>query len=126
MQNVRRIKTDVKPDVFQNLGNNTYYYNYDPQSEIIKVPNMETNELEEKTFWTFVQVHLSGIPNYKNCVNAIIREHISINEEFALINKYNGFKLGLNSDPEIESKYINYLDTVNSLKEIVKKDFDLE
>lgn len=88
----KRIQMNVCPQVIQKLGNGTYYYNYD-----IREVEAEVEILDEKdstkfeTQYNFIQVLLNGQPNYKDCVRAIIRSFITIDEEFDLINSYNSY-----------------------------------
>lgn len=123
MVNPRRIEMDSKPNKIELLGNGTYYYNYDVQSEIISEPDMETGEIKEKTRWNYIQVHLRGTPEYKKCVEAVIRTYLDINEEFDLINSMNKYNLGLSTDEEDKIKYQEYLNLVENIKKYIKNDF---
>ena len=121
MLNITRIKSDVMPDSIQNLGDNTYYYNYDIQSDEVDMPNMN-GESELKTIYNYIQVHLRGIPSYKECVKAIIRKYIDADEEFDVINSYNKYLIdGENLDDR--DKYMQYLNLLNEIKTKVKADF---
>ena len=113
------INTTVKPDAIQRLGNNTYYYNYNITSE------QRTNQDgEEETIYNFIQVHLSGIPNYKDCIKNIIREYVSQTEEFDLINSYNKVQLTGEENSEDIKKYTEYIALLDEIKTNVKKDFN--
>ena len=113
------INTTVKPDAIQRLGNNTYYYNYNITSE------QRTNQDgEEETIYNFIQVHLSGIPNCKDCIKNIIREYVSQTEEFDLINSYNKVQLTGEENSEDIKKYTKYIALLDEIKTNVKKDFN--
>ena len=78
------VSSNIKPNAIEQLGNNTYYYNYNITSE------QKTNkDGEEETIYNFIQIHLTGIPDYKDCIKNIIREYVSQEEELGLINRYN-------------------------------------
>lgn len=121
-----RIQMNVCPQVIQKLGNGTYYYNYD-----IREVEAEVEILDEKdstkfeTQYNFIQVLLNGQPNYKDCVRAIIRSFITIDEEFDLINSYNSYTKNLSTDSSIITDYQEYLTKLMGIKNKVKKDFGL-
>ena len=121
-----RIQMNVCPQVIQKLGNGTYYYNYD-----IREVEAEVEILDEKdstkfeTQYNFIQVLLNGQPNYKDCVRAIIRSFITIDEEFDLINSYNSYTKNLSTDSSIITDYQEYLTKLMNNKNKVEKDFGL-
>ena len=80
--------SNIKPNIIERLGNNTYYYNYNITSE--QITNQDD---EEETIYNFIQVHLTGIPDYKDCIRNIIRKYVSQEEEFDLINSYNKIQI---------------------------------
>lgn len=120
---VTRIQSTESPQTIQKLGNGTYYYNYDIQP--IEVNNLtEEGELENITQYSFIQVHLFGQPNYKDCVKAVIRAFLTIDEEFDLINSYNSYIQNLTEDSSAQSKYEQYLNLLSQIKQKVKTDFE--
>lgn len=117
-----RIQTDICPQIIQKLGNGTYYYNYDIQESNILVLNEENQEKKE-TIYNFIQVLITGQPNYKDCVKAVIRSFLTIDEEFDLINSYNSYSENLIDDFEIVNQYKEYLNLLKQIKTKVKDDF---
>lgn len=101
----------------QRLGNNTYYYNY-----IIEVTEVVTEQNETVPLYRYIQVHLNGQPDYKQIVQAVLREYISQNEEFDLINSYNSYQNKLTDDESVVTKYLNYLKLVQKIKANIKND----
>lgn len=122
----RRVSINAQPEKIQQLGNGTYYYNYDIQSKQVQVNDIETEELHEETRWDYIQVHLRGVPDYKKCIEAIIRAYITLEEELAIINKYSSYQLGVIQDSSATSKYYGYASLVATIKTNVKKDFQIE
>ena len=122
----RRVSINAQPEKIQQLGNGTYYYNYDIQSKQVQVSDIETEELHEETRWGYIQVHLRGVPDYKKCIEAIIRAYITLEEELAIINKYSSYQLGVIQDSSAISKYYEYASLVATIKTNVKKDFQIE
>lgn len=122
----RRVSMNAQPEKIQQLGNGTYYYNYDIQSKQVQVNDIETEELHEETRWDYIQVHLRGVPDYKKCIEAIIRAYITLEEELAIINKYNSYQLGVIQDSSATSEYYEYVSLVATIKTNVKKDFQIE
>lgn len=102
------------------IGNNTYYYNYNITSE------QKTNQDgEEETIYNFIQVQLTGVPNYKDCVKNIIREYVSQTEEFDLINSYNKIQITGEKNSEDMKKYTDYISLLDKIKTNVKRDFNI-
>lgn len=122
----RRVSMNAQPEKIQQLGNGTYYYNYDIQSKQVQVNDIETEELHEETRWDYIQVHLRGVPDYKKCIEAIIRAYITLEEELAIINKYGSYQLGVIQDSSATSEYYEYVSLVATIKTNVKKDFQIE
>ena len=113
------INSNLPLQKIQRLGNNTYYYNY-----ITEVTQTITEDNKAVPVYKYIQVHLSGQPNYKQIVQAVLREYISQNEEFDLINSYNSYQNNLTTDDTVVSKYVDYLKLVQEIKTNIKKDVD--
>ena len=112
--------SNIKPNIIERLGNNTYYYNYNITSE------QRTNQDgKEETIYNFIQVHLTGIPDYKDCIRNIIRKYVSQEEEFDLINSYNKIQITGEKNSEDVKKYTDYINLLNEIKTNVKKDFNV-
>lgn len=115
-----RIQTNVQPQTIQKLGNGTYYYNYDIKE--VEVTNQEGDAKLELQY-NFIQVLLRGQPNYKDCVKAIVRSFLTIDEEFDLINSYNSYTENPSEDSTALSEYKEYLSKLKEIKAKVKEDF---
>lgn len=117
-----RIQMDVQPQTIQKLGNGTYYYNYDIKEVEAEVMDQEGDTKLELQY-NFIQVLLSGQPNYKDCVKAIIRSFLTVDEEFDLINSYNSYTENPTEDSEALLEYKEYLSKLKEIKAKVKEDF---
>lgn len=114
------VSSNIKPNVIERLGNNTYYYNYNITEE------QRTNRNgEQETIYNFIQVHLTGIPDYKDCIKNVIRKYVSQEEEFDLINSYNKIQITGEKNSEDVKKYTDYINLLNEIKNNVKKDFNV-
>ena len=113
---------DVYPQTIQKLGNGTYYYNYDIKEISVEVLDLD-NTIKEITYYSFIQVLLNGQPNYKDCVKAIVRRFLTVDEEFDLINSYNSYSENLTSDSEVINECKEYLNILKQIKAKVKEDF---
>lgn len=122
----RRIESNVIPQKFVNLGNGNWYYNYDIKSEVVEVPRMgENEETITETRWNYIQIKLSRKPEYKKCVETLIREYITQSQEFDLINSANRVLLNIGTEKAVSSKYLEYLDLVDEIKAKVRADFGM-
>lgn len=117
-----RIQMNVYPQTIQKLGNGTYYYNYDIKEVKAEVTDQEGDTKLELQY-NFIQVLLSGQPNYKDCVKAIVRSFLTVDEEFDLINSYNSYTEDSAGDPTALSEYKEYLSKLKEIKAKVKEDF---
>lgn len=117
---------DVYPQTIQKLGNGTYYYNYDIKE--IEVISDESTELEEKieTQYSFIQVLLRGQPDYRKCIQAVIRQYLSAEDELSLMNKCNKYLIGLSEDSDTYNSYLEYVNLVSEIQSKVKADFNIE
>lgn len=122
MLDARRIESNLKPKTTESLGNGIYYYNYDIQEYTVQVMDETTEEPKDETRWSYIQVRISGKPNYDKCALAIIRAYIDANEEFDLMNSFNAYQLGI-TDSAGED-YEEYLQLVKQIKAKVGKDFN--
>ena len=121
----KRVEMNVQPNSIEKLGNGTYYYNYDITSKEVDVTNPETEEVTQETRWTYIQVHLHGQPDHKECIKAIIRQYVDQDEEFDLINSSNSIVLGLSDNQTDRQKYLDYLTLVEEIKTKVRADFNV-
>ena len=119
----KRINSNKAPAITENLGNGNWYYNYDIKSEKVELPLQEGETVpKEEIRYNYIQIKLSEKPKYKKCVELIIREFITQTQEFDLINSANKDILsGVKSSEDI-TKYKEYLDKVDEIKEKVAKD----
>lgn len=118
----RRNNTNVVPTVTEDLGNGNWYYNYDIKSEVVEVHDPMHEEPVEETRYNYIQVRMSGKPEYKKCVELIIREFITQSQEFDLINSANKAILAGDTENEDIVKYQEYLAKVEEIKNNVAKD----
>ena len=121
----KRVEMNVQPNSIEKLGNGTYYYNYDITSKEVDVTDPETEEVTQEIRWTYIQVHLHGQPDHKECIRAIIRQYIDQDEEFDLINSSNSIVLGLSDNQTDRQKYLDYLTLVGEIKTKVRADFNV-
>lgn len=129
----RSVTTHTKPKTLFHAGANMWIYNFDIRQEApyeVKGKDEEGNEVIKETYdvYSCVCIKFNGKPDYKRCVEEVIRAHISQSEEFDIINSFNRAQLSLMSteDEAIEAAndYQEYLQLLASIKEKVKKDFE--
>lgn len=123
MLTLNRIYDNKKPDTVIKLGNGYYYYNYDIKEEQIIETDEEGNS-NEITRWSFIPVYIAGEPNSDDCIKAVIKQYISIEDELKLINQFYSYKLGITRDETVENDYIEYLKMIRGIKEGVKFSFN--
>lgn len=119
-----RSNSDVRPTFIQDLGNGSYYYNYNIHEVQVPAEPTEGEEPEEKTVFEYEAVLIWGTPNYEKCVKAVLRDRRDETEEFSLINKYNAFALGVSEEEADKEEYEAYLEEVKAVKAMVKTDLE--
>ena len=108
------LESNIKPNVIENLGSGYWYYNY----------NIQETEGEDGPHYTFTQIRVAGKPEYKKCVELILRQYISESQEFDLINSANKDLMSGITDSANIDKYKIYLDEIEHIKNIVAKDLN--
>ena len=122
MKKLRKVQSQEYPKIFIDLNNSRYYYNYNiVEKEIVTLRNSDTKE----HVYEYTPILIEGVPTQKNCIKAVIREYITPEEEFDLINSYNrNILLGEESIEDTE-KYKEYLILLQEIKSRVKNDFNI-
>lgn len=122
-----RISSNIKPEVTVNLDSGYWYYNYDI-TEIAWGNTAIMNEKDEdvvredESTYSFVQVRVKGKPEYKKCVELVIREYLTQSQEFDLINSANKDILAGKKSSESIKEYEEYLSLLEEIKTNVAKD----
>lgn len=121
----KRTESNVRPTKVEDLKNGYWFYNYDvKQVDDLPISDMLPIDIEK---FTYIQVRIEGEPDYKKCVEHVIRAYITQSQEFDLINSYNKAVLNLLPDEEAkkaEIEYIDYLNKINEIKTKIKQDFE--
>lgn len=119
----KRITSHIVPTITENLGNGNWYYNYDIKSEKVELPLQEGETVpKEEIIYNYVQIKLSEKPKYKKCVELLIRKFVTQTQEFDLINSANKDILSGVKSSENITRYKDYLNKIEEIKEKVAKD----
>ena len=108
--------SDDKPNVFQNLGNGSWFYNYD-------FKEVDQENVPVKKSWECESVKVWGIPTSKTVKKAVISNTWDVTQEIDLANDNKRFELGISEDKTLQDKYIAYLNKVEEIKQMVESDF---
>jgi hypothetical protein len=111
--------SDNRPQVFVDLGNGSWQYNYDIQEVTMKDSDGKTHQ-----GYQYNSAIIWNKPTFDSTVKAVIRGELDETEEFSLINKYNSYMLGIIEDASCETEYKAYLQRVVEIKKQVKDDLD--
>lgn len=95
-----KTESTIRPEKFESLNNGIWYYNYDITERVDLVPKhmSESEELEEQTIYSYVQVRISGQVTVDKCWEAILKAFK--NESNTTLYNYN---LGPSKDAESEA-----------------------
>lgn len=115
--------SDDKPNVFQNLGNGSWFYNYNFK-EIDQPKEVGQEDVPAKKAWECDSVLLWGIPNKQDTKKAVIANIWDVTQEIDLANDNKRFELGISKDKSLQDKYIAYLNKVEEIKQMVDSDFE--
>ena len=114
--------SDDKPNVFQNLGNGSWFYNYNFK-EIDQPKEVGQEDVPAKKAWECDSVLLWDIPNIKDTTKAVIASIWDVTQEIDLANDNKRFELGISKDKSLQDNYIAYLNKVEEIKQMVDSDF---
>lgn len=89
MFKANKIESTIEPQKFEALNNGIWYYNYDITARVDHVSKhmSESEELEEQTIYSYVQVRISGPVTVDKCWEAVLREFK--NESNTTLYNYN-------------------------------------
>lgn len=122
-----RAHYDHKPSKIEAVGNGNYLYRWDIQEEVIDImAEGETAPLATRVQYSCYETTVHGKPEYGKCVEAVIRESYTSNEEIALANKYNAYQMGVHNDHSVMGEYEKYLSFVADVKNMVRQDLGEE
>lgn len=128
MLQINRITSEQKPDVIEIIDIHNYRYNYNiVETTGLSHTNAEDEEPVVITMYEYTPILLKGYPNYADCVRAVLREYVSLEDEFKIINEYNE-SIAMNEDErdtEAIDNYKQYLQLRKEIKSIIKKDFNI-
>lgn len=123
---MKRAYYDKEPLKIEAVGNGNYLYRWDIQEETTTSHGDSEDESETITQYSCEETTIHGEPTYDKCVEAVIRHNLSVEQEFALVNKYNSYNQGVIQDANVVREYEDYLSTLKGIKNMVKKDFSME
>lgn len=127
---MRRAYYDKRPSALEAVGNGDYLYRWDIQEEKVQREMMQDGSDEtassDKVQYSCREVTIHGTPEYGKCIEAVIRSDYSAEAELSLINQYNAYQQGVTDDASVVGEYEEYLSFVSSVKDMVKKDMEIE
>lgn len=128
---MKRAYYDAKPKALEAVGNGNYLYRWDIKEEEVQSDFMQEGSdeplvSEKRVQYSCCEATILGNPTYDKCVEAVIRDRYTAEQEMALINKYNSYQNSIISDTSILDEYKEYLKYIFDVKILVKKDLELE
>lgn len=128
---MKRAFYDVKPQALEAVGNGNHLYRWDIQeeeilSEIVQEQSDEPIEPGKRVQYSCCEATIIGTPTYDKCVEAVIRDKYTAEQEMALVNKYNSYQNSVTIDSAGVDEYNDYLKYIFNAKMVVKRDLELE
>lgn len=128
---MKRAFYDVKPQALEAVGNGNHLYRWDIQeeeilSEIVQEQSDEPIEPGKRVQYSCCEATIIGTPTYDKCVEAVIRDKCTAEQEMALVNKYNSYQNSVTIDSAGVDEYNDYLKYIFNAKMVVKRDLELE
>ena len=114
-----------EPQSFEKMSKTQWAYNWNTQKEEIVYHNPDGEDFKQDQY-SYDTVLINGALTYEKCIEAVIRERYTSDEEIAVINKYNSYMNGLTDDASVVSEYRDYLKFINETKSRVASDMELE
>lgn len=128
---MKRAYYDAKPKALEAVGNGNHLYRWDIQeeeilSEIVQEQSDELIEPGKRVQYSCCEATIIGKPTYDKCVEAVIRDKYTAEQEMALVNKYNSYQNSVTIDSAGVDEYNDYLKYIFNAKMVVKRDLELE
>ena len=128
---MKRAFYDVKPQALEAVGNGNHLYRWDIQeeeilSEIVQGQSDEPIEPGKRVQYSCCEATIIGTPTYDKCVEAVIRDKYTAEQEMALVNKYNSYLNSVTIDSAGVDEYNDYLKYIFNAKMVVNRDLELE
>lgn len=114
-----KTNSNYRPETFFDLKNGSWHYNYN----VVEGERTDENNVIFPTY-DYDTVEFKEPVVYENIVKSMIRNFIDSDKEFDLINSYNAYLLGINTDVNCETEYIAYIQKVKEIKAQVKNDLN--
>ena len=116
---------DNKPSNWEAVGNGSFMYRWNIE-EVVPELTEENAEQEKVSSWKCEEVTVWPPTTADKVIEAVIREKYSASDEIGLVNKFNAYQQGVSSNASVVSEYEEYLAFVLSVKDMVKKDMEIE
>lgn len=126
---MKRAYYDSKPTALEAVGNGNYLYRWDIQEEeeqfMMEVSD-DTVAPGKSVRYSCYEATIDGNPTYDKCVEAVIRDRYTAEQEMALVNKFNSYMNSVSVDSTGVDEYNEYLKYISDAKLMVKRDMELE
>lgn len=117
--------SNSEPPKFGQLSKSEWAYNWNIQKEKVVYHNPDGEDFKQDQY-SYDTILIKGDLTYEKCIEAVIRERYTVEEEIAIINKYNSYMSGLIEDSSIVTEYRDYLMFINDTKSRVASDMEIE
>lgn len=128
---MKRAYYDAKPKALEAVGNGNYLYRWDIKEEEVQSDFMQEGSdeplvSEKRVQYSCCEATILGNPTYDKCVEAVIRDRYTAEQEMALVNKFNSYMNSVSTDGTGVDEYNEYLKYISDAKLMVKRDLELE
>lgn len=128
---MKRAYYDAKPKALEAVGNGNYLYRWDIKEEEVQSDFMQEGSdeplvSEKRVQYSCCEATILGNPTYDKCVEAVIRDRYTAEQEMALVNKFNSYINSVSTDSTGVNEYTEYLKYISDAKLMVKRDMELE
>lgn len=128
---MKRAYYDAKPKALEAVGNGNYLYRWDIKEEEVQSDFMQEGSdeplvSEKRVQYSCCEATILGNPTYDKCVEAVIRDRYTAEQEMALVNKFNSYMNSVSTDGTGVDEYNDYLKYIFNAKMVVKRDLELE
>jgi hypothetical protein len=111
--------SNVRPPVFQDLGDGSWYYNYNIQEVEVQ---MGTENGTPRPAFEYDTVHVWGRPTKALLKREIIRSKVDESAELAIVNAYSKHVLQVKVDEEAVENYKRFLQFTEDLDAMLVTD----
>ena len=115
-----------KNAIYDNVNGKPSFIYVDGDGSCLIRLDVEPIDISGNVGWECFEIRIKAKPIKAEIKQVIIRSIISECEEFALLNDYNKYLLGIESNEDAKNKYVEYLVFLEHIDALIKAEMEVQ